>query len=184
MASILLLLCAGLGGPLSKAFTFGASGDQPRASPPASRAVPLAMRRGLTLLGIGELVFGVFTIAIMIAFWPIDTERVLLPKYEAEFGFKGGRFMVPGTGSGTSYGLVSVDPNGPLGRAGFLVGDVPIAHHGGIGEFEWALRRSRCGEAKELTIMRVPLDAAGHARNHRLIVPATGTAPAEGCADE
>jgi hypothetical protein len=185
MASFLLLLCAGLGGPLSNAFAFGASADLPGASAPVSRAVPLAMRRSLAMLGIGELVFAAFTIAVVILCWPIDTERVLLPKYEAEFGFRGGRFVVPGAGSGRYYGLVSVDANGPLGRAGFHVGDVPMAPHGGgTNEFEWALRHARCGEAKELTVLRVPLGAAGHTQNHRLIVPPTGTARAEDCSDE
>jgi hypothetical protein len=122
-------------------------------------------------------------IVSVIVLSPVDTVSVVLPAYEQEFGFTGARVTVQDHRgeSLTLYGLITVDPEGPLGAAGFRAGDVPVAYHGGAEEFAWALRRSKCGEAT--TVAVVQADAWAQHQLRRLTVPARPRSGAPGCGE-
>jgi hypothetical protein len=57
-------------------------------------------------------------------------ERFLAEDLEERFGFRGGLLHVEDAQGQprTVFGLVEVDPDGPLGRAGFVVGETPWGH--------------------------------------------------------
>ena len=113
------------------------------------------------------------------AFYAHECEHSYLPTAEARFGFRGGRVGVSDQGS-SEYALVQVDPSGFLGRAGFRSGDVPVAHHGGLASFCYALQASEAVEdrgevAREVSVVRaddrqsrrtlvVPIAKFGNAR--------------------
>jgi len=125
----------------------------------------------------------VLVVVSMILFSPVDTESVVLPPYERAFGFRGGRLKVRDYRGETAevYGLLTVDPAGPLSGAGFLAGDVPVAHHGGADEFAWALRRSECGATTTVSVVQASAWAEHPVRH--LTVPARPRPGAPGCGE-
>jgi predicted metalloprotease with PDZ domain len=116
----------------------------------------------------------VFLAIYYLAFSPVDVEKVSLPKYEAAYGFRGGRiYLRYASGEPTdAYALVHVDPDGPLGRAGFRSGDIPVAHHGGVEEFDWALGHAEAGEAAPVTVIQASEWSSPNGQFRRLTVPA------------
>ena len=114
---------------------------------PQSRFIGAAWTRFLIVfLGVGVVVLVIFGSILP---WPLDAavEQFMLPQYEGEFGFQGGRLPV-GEGDTTHhvYALVSVVPGGALATAGAKSGDVPIGYHGGIAAFYGALRSAESGQ--------------------------------------
>jgi hypothetical protein len=121
------------------------------------------VRLGPTHLWLAGTLLLILVVVCMIAFSPVDTQAVVLPQYERSFGFQGGQLSVQDDGGKASsvYGLVTVDPAGPLGGAGLRSGDVPVAHHGGADELAWALRRSGCGETTTVGVLRASAGPSG-----------------------
>jgi hypothetical protein len=110
-------------------------------------------RLGGQQLWLTILVLLATTILLISLWWPVMSreylEEVVLPGYEAEFGFKGGRVTVqePGGRRYQIYAIVEVEPSGRLSRAGFRSGDAPIGHHGGSDQLWWVLCRARKGDS-------------------------------------
>ena len=101
------------------------------------------------------------TILFLLAvWWPAIAqeyvEDVVLPGYETNFGFKGGRLTIQTSPGGTErlYGIVSVVPQGRLDRAGVKAGDVPLGYHGGANELCLALYKARRGEVASMQFRR------------------------------
>jgi hypothetical protein len=121
---------------------------------PRSEAIRAAWTRFLILVtGLASLVL---VVAIVLWPWPYDyfVEHFVLPQYEAEFGFRGGRVAVKDSdGDFTVYGFVAVTPDGPLGRAGAKAGDIPVEYHGGMRAFYGALQRARLGEEDRFDVL-------------------------------
>jgi hypothetical protein len=128
----------------------------------------------------GAILF-VFVVVSLIVFSPVDTVSVVLPSYEHRFGFHGHQLSVRDyRGESVElYGLVTVDPDGPLGAAGFRAGDIPVAHHGGAEEFAWALRQSECGKTAIVAVIQARAWAEQEIR--RLTLPARPRSDAPGC---
>jgi hypothetical protein len=60
--------------------------------------------------------------------------EVTIPRLEQQYGFKVGNVPLKRSeGMFHEWGIVSVNPAGPLAEIGVRAGDVPIAHHGGMG---------------------------------------------------
>ena len=148
-----------------------------------TNAPPLvaAQRLGFLQFWIAAAILLMLVVVSVIVFSPVDTVSVVLPLYQREFGFTGARLSVRDyRGEAlTLYGLVSVDPNGPLSAAGFRPGDVPVAYHGGAEEFAWALRRAECGKATTIAVVQASAWAEQQLR--RLTVPARVRPGAPGC---
>ena len=132
------------------------------------------IRLGRLQLAVVASLLAVFVSIYYLAFSPVDVETVSLPKYEATYGFRGGRISLRyQTGEQTqAYALVQVNPDGPLGRAGFRSGDVPVAHHGGVAEFEWALRQAESGQAAPVTVIQASEWSSPNGQFRRLTIPA------------
>jgi hypothetical protein len=147
-----------------------------------------AESRSRRVLGPAQLwgllaVLGGLVLVVAIALWPSDTERDLLPRYQKEFGFHGDRVATSDSrGEKVAlYALVGIDPRGPLGRAGFRAGDAPVAHHGGMNEFAYALRRARCGEATGIKVVQVSQWGVPDRAVRELIVPASAHGSPSDC---
>ena len=142
------------------------------------------MRLSAMHFWVGGAVLLVLVFVSVMVFSPVDTQLVVLPSYEKAFGLQGGPLTVRDYRGETSrlYGLAVVDPGGPLGLAGFHAGDVPVAHHGGADALAWALRRSECGEATEISVVQASAWAERPLR--RLTVPARRRPGARGCVGE
>lgn len=116
------------------------------ATDPRREEIRAAWNRYLVLLAGVALVILVVTIAI----WPwpyaFVVEHFILPEYEVQFGFRGGRLPVSiGETNHTIYALVAVAPDGKLARAGARSGDIPVEYHGGLWAFYGALEAARAG---------------------------------------
>ncbi len=139
------------------------------AEDPQSRFIRAAWTRFLIVfVGVGVVLLVVFGSILP---WPIDAavEQFMLPQYEVEFGFRGGRLPV-GEGDTTYhvYALVTVVPGGTLATAGAKSGDVPIGYHGGIAAFYGALRSAESGEEGRFDV--VAHDDWRNWERHRTIV--------------
>ena len=108
------------------------------------------------------------------AFFVHECEHVYLPSIEASYGFHGSRVPVPGSAANSEvYALVHVDPDGVLGKAGFKVGDVPVAHHDGLAAFCDAIQRSESGLTPfDVAVLNVADWPAGFRRS--LTIPPFG----------
>jgi membrane-associated protease RseP (regulator of RpoE activity) len=88
-------------------------------------------------------------VAVLVAIWPMPydwaTENVVLPRYEATFGFRGGRVRTSSDSDSTIYAIVEVVPGGPLALAGVKPGDIPVEYHGGVMAFLGALQQASGG---------------------------------------
>jgi hypothetical protein len=125
-----------------------------------SRAPYLAVALPLLLIACALL----WMLSPTIGEW-VTIERDM-PRYEVQFGFKGG-WITYATGAGhttEAYGIAWLDPNGRLARLGFREGDIPVAHHGdGVGWFRWTLDQAIAGKRAELWVSnpKVGLGASG-----------------------
>jgi hypothetical protein len=119
-----------------------------------------AIRLGGPQFWLTILVLVSVTVILIAVWWPAIAreyqESVVLPGYESEFGFKGGRVTVQTTSGSTYqvYAIVSVIPQGRMDRAGFKPGDVPLGHHGGTNDLCLALYRARRGEVESIWVRR------------------------------
>jgi hypothetical protein len=86
------------------------------------------------------------------SYFVYDCEHRYLPSVQERFGFKGGRLTLPGRDH-EPYTLLEVDPSGPLGRAGFRAGDVPVFQHGGLAEFCGAIHSAEEGYSPEVRVI-------------------------------
>ena len=75
------------------------------------------------------------------AYFAHDCEYQYLPSMERRLGFKGARTQAEVCPQ--CYFLAEVRPDGILGRAGFVTGDAPIEHHGGLSNFCGAVQRAQ-----------------------------------------
>jgi hypothetical protein len=91
-----------------------------------------------------------------------DCEHRYLPSVEMRFGFRGGHIAIPGH-EYKPYALLEVDPSGPLGRAGFRSGDIPVNQHGGLLDFCGALRSAEEGHEPEIRV----INSRGYDNNPR-----------------
>src|SRR5215472_2285654 len=81
----------------------------------------------VTLILTGLLIsWGVFHPALYHR-WCIE---YYIPRVQDRFGFRAARTVVRGLPY-EPLTLVYIAPGGPLARAGFRVGDIPVDHHGG-----------------------------------------------------
>jgi hypothetical protein len=81
-------------------------------------------------------------------------EYVLLPSYETEFGFRGGRNSASDTSdSYAGYAIIEVTPGGILDTAGARNGDIPVDHHSGLIVFYTALYHARNGESGTFVVV-------------------------------
>jgi len=142
---------------------------------------PAPIRLGPIHFWVAGAVLVVVVVVSVLVFSPVDTESVALPPYERTFGFRGGQLSVRDHRGETLklYGLITVDPAGPLSSAGFQAGDVPVAHHGGADEFAWALGRSECGRTTTISVVQASAWAEQPVR--RLTIPAQPRLGARGC---
>jgi len=62
-----------------------------------------------------------------------------IPSVQERLGFRLGLVTLQG-GQGQRWALIEVTPGGPLGRAGFRTGDIPVEYHGGVTAFCYALK--------------------------------------------
>lgn len=107
------------------------------------------------------LAFSLTAVALLIA-WAVFhpalylawCERYYLPSIGDRLGFTSGRISVPGRNH-DRIGLVTVEPGGLLGRAGFRSGDVPIHQHGGLADLCGALQYAEEGGAPTVTVINV-----------------------------
>jgi hypothetical protein len=118
--------------------------------------------RGRLQLGWGHwlLITLSLCLIVLLCFWGFvhpsyflhDCEHHYLPSVEERLGFKGGRLRLPGRDD-APYALLEVDPAGPLGRAGFRSGDVPVFQHGGLAAFCGAIRSAEDGYDAEVQVI-------------------------------
>ncbi len=95
-----------------------------------------------------------------------------MPRYESQFGFRGGWIEYPTSGGGTAraYGVLSLDANGRLARLGFQEGDFAVSHHGdGLGWFCLALERANAGQPAELWVANSRLGLGANGRRKIVI---------------
>jgi hypothetical protein len=107
------------------------------------------------------------------ALYAYDCEHRYLPARERALGFHGGPAAIPGS-QGTVYVLVHVDPAGPLGRAGFRSGDVPVFQHGGLADFCAAVRDAEAGRGRDISLINVGDTVLSR---RRVAVPPLGPEP-------
>jgi hypothetical protein len=111
------------------------------------------VRYGLIAGGVGTIFLSI-AIALSPSLYAAVVENVLLPEYEARFGFRGGRISLSGSeGSSVRYCILEVTPGGALDRFGLRSGDIPIDHHDGVVAFYTALREVGNGRHAELTVV-------------------------------
>jgi hypothetical protein len=85
-------------------------------------------------------------------------ERFLAQDLERRFGFRGGLLnVVDAQGQRDNvFGLLEVDPAGPLGRAGFVAGETPWAHmHDNYVYFHKMLRHACSKPDQEITMLLI-----------------------------
>jgi len=105
---------------------------------------------------------GLLVVTILLTVWPWPhtwvIENVLLPQYEASFGFRGGMIPVADDSEITGYAIVHVVPGGRLARAGVRDGDIPYGgHHGGGSTQFWgAMKDASAGEGGDFQVMAGP----------------------------
>jgi hypothetical protein len=94
----------------------------------------------------------------VVAFWLLEDplaeyqcELEYLPARGADLGFRTGRIPVRDYAEGP-VGIVHIDPRGPMYAAGFRVGDIPLAHHGGMMEFCGALIGAAHGREERIYV--------------------------------
>jgi hypothetical protein len=76
-----------------------------------------------------------------------------IPSVHARFGFRAERITVPHVHSYQPLAILEVVPDGPLSRAGFRAGDIPVDHHGGETAFCGALQRAEEGRASDVRVI-------------------------------
>jgi hypothetical protein len=130
-------------------------------TPPADSArARTSFRLGGIHLVLTVLVLAGTVLACVVIWWPYlameYVEDVVLPRYESRFGFRGGRITVSDSDGRRYpvYGIVEVRADGSFARSGLLPGDIPLGHHGGSAEFEWALRRAARGERPRVRVIQ------------------------------
>lgn len=132
------------------------TGTQPSNSPGARPT----FRLGGIQLVLTVLVLAGTVLACVVIWWPYlameYVEYVVLPRYESRFGFRGGRITVEDSDGRrySVYGIVDVRANGSFARSGFHSGDIPLGHHGGASELEWALMRAARGERPRVSVVQ------------------------------
>ena len=116
---------------------------------------PLSLTRGhwvVLVLGLASILLLSFYGFVHPGYFVFDCEHRYLPSVEGRFGFRGGRISLPGR-EYEPYALLEVDPHGPLGQAGFISGDVPVNHHGGLEDFCGALQSADDGHNPEIRVI-------------------------------
>ena len=95
----------------------------------------------------------------------------VIPSAQGRLGFTFGPVVLPETKE-QRLALIEVKPNGPLGRAGFRSGDIPVAHHGGVTEFCGALGAAEEGEAYGINVINLSdWSVDGPDRRRTLYIP-------------
>ena len=117
----------------------------------------------LTLLALGTNVSWLLEAPILDA----ECKRYILSVQEG-FGFQAGPMVATGP---DSFGILHVIPNGAFAAAGFWDGDIPVAYHGGLGDFCYALTRAKEGKPTEMTVINVAEWSDGWSQARTIAVP-------------
>jgi hypothetical protein len=96
--------------------------------------------------------------------------RHYIPSMQERLGFRAARIPVPGRTRGP-LALVEVVPSGPMARAGFRVGDIPVDHHGGETAFCGALQGAEAGGYSKVSVANAADWAAGVRSRRELTIP-------------
>ena len=152
---------------------FNAPVGVPRATDPPSGLRPffLSPRTYLVILLIvvpagGFMVWAELYPSIH-ANWCIES---YIPSFEKRLGFKYAPIALP-DGAGLRPGLVEVTPGGPLSRAGFRPGDIPVAYHGGVAELCGALEGADEGYGRIDVVNIADWNSDGPNRRRQLRIP-------------
>ncbi|MGE3425050.1 MAG: hypothetical protein AB7N24_23625 [Dehalococcoidia bacterium] len=118
------------------------------------------IRRAWTRYAVLLAGLGVLFLLVAIALWPwphaVVVEYLVLPQYETQFGFRGGRLPIGGGDAAFSpYALVSVVPGGRLALAGARSGDIPLDYHGAFWAFHAALQDASNGREGRFTVLAI-----------------------------
>lgn len=145
------------------------------AQPPGPR--PLTLSRGtyvlilLIVIPAGAFMVWAELYPSIHANWCVET---YIPSFEGRLGFRYAPIVLPG-GEGQRPGLVEVTPGGPLSRAGFRSGDIPVAYHGGVAEFCGALEGAKDGYGRVDVVNIADWNSDGPNRRRALRVPKEGS---------
>ena len=105
------------------------------------------------MAGIRTIVLSI-GIGLAPSFYVMVVEHILLPRFEADFGFRGGRVSVDHPEAPyPRYAIIGVTPGGRLEQAGVRSGDVPVDYHQGLVVFYVALRDVSEGKSGEFMVV-------------------------------
>jgi hypothetical protein len=137
----------------------------------------------VVLLGLGTIAM---VLAIVID--PVRVSEVLFrlasQRFERRFGFEIGVLAGAPTAAGEVWGLVRVDPDSVMARAGLRAGDTPFDVHGAKFEaFHWALTQALAGKTACFDVTNVEDWRIGHYTTREVCLntvnAASGSPPTE-----
>jgi len=136
------------------------------------------IRRAWTRYAVLLAGLGVLFMLVGIAIWPwpyaVVVEHLVLPQYETQFGFRGGRLPIGGGDAAfVPYALVKVVPGGRLAKAGARSGDIPVDYHGGLWAFHAALQDSTNGREGRFDVLAIS-DWPERSKLRNIILPPAG----------
>jgi len=81
--------------------------------------------------------------------------RLRGPELQRHFGFTAGDLQLrPAQGPPVVvFAITSIEPGGALGKAGFLVGDIPVGHHDFAAEFYQSLISAQQGTPVRVSVI-------------------------------